>query len=454
MSVAIVGGGWAGLACAVELAAAGVPVCVFEAAKQLGGRARRVDIEGHALDNGQHILIGAYHETLRAMRLCGADPERLLQRLPLEIDYPRDGFRLRLPRLPAPFHLALGLLTARGCLPSEKWAAARLIRALRSQDYRLADDISVAALLDGDRQGRNIRRFLWEPLCLAALNTAPEHASARVFARVLRDTLDGARENSDLLLPRVDLGRVFPDAAARFITAHGGDIRLSARVAHIEWPLAIHGEKFGHVVIATAPRPAAALLREHAATQETVALLERYRHEPIATVYLAYPGRLDLPSRMPGMPGPLGQWVFDRSPPDGGDGIAACILSARGAWSERDNASLATALHGELQETLGRSLPEPVWQRVIRERYATFSCRPGLLRPSPETALPGLWLAGDHVCADYPATLEAAVRSGCDAARKILCRMGSHLENMLHSDLDSASGSGSGSDSGAGTFSS
>ena len=418
-AVAIIGGGWAGLACAVELAAAGVSVCLFEAAKQLGGRARCVDIEGHALDNGQHILIGAYRETLRMMRLCGADPERLLQRLPLEIDYPRDGFRLRLPRLPAPFHLALGLLTARGCAPAEKLAAARLVRALQGEDYRLADDMSVAALLDRHRQGKNLRRFLWEPLCLAALNTAPEHSSARIFARVLRDTLDGARENSDLLLPRVDLGRIFPDAAARFIVAHGGEIRLSARVTRIEWPLAIHGEKFGQVVIATAPRAAAALLREHAQTHATAALLDRYRYEPIGTVYLAYPCRLDLPSRMPGLPGPLGQWVFDRSPP-GSDGIAACILSAQGAWSEYDNAALATALHGELQETLGRALPEPLWQRVIRERYATFSCHPGLLRPPPETALPGLWLAGDHVYADYPATLESAVRSGCDAARKIL----------------------------------
>jgi squalene-associated FAD-dependent desaturase len=419
-AVAVIGGGWAGLACAAELAAAGVSVCVFEAAKQLGGRARRVDIEGHALDNGQHILIGAYRETLRTMRLCGADPERLLQRLPLEIDYPRDGFRLRLPRLSAPFHLALGLLTARGCPPMEKLAAARFVRALQGKDYRLADDVSVAALLDGHRQWGNIRRFLWEPLCLAALNTAPERASARIFVRVLRDTLDGARENSDLLLPRVDLGRVFPDAAARFIMTHGGEIRLSARVTRIEWPLAIHGEKFDHVVIATAPRPAANLLREHVATRETATLLDHYRYEPIGTVYLACPGRLDLPSPMPGLSGPLGQWVFDRSPPGGGDSIAACILSAQGAWSELDNASLAAALHGELRQTLGRSLPEPVWHRVIRERYATFSCHPGLLRPSPETALPGLWLAGDHVYAGYPATLEAAVRSACDVARKIL----------------------------------
>ena len=418
--VAVVGGGWAGLACAVELAAAGVPVRVFEAAKQPGGRARRVEVEGHALDNGQHILIGAYRETLRVMRLAGADPERLLRRLPLELSYPRAGFRLRLPRLPAPFHLAAGLLVARGCAPGEKLAAARFMRALQATGYRLAQDVSVAELLDRHRQRGSLRRFLWEPLCLAALNTAPQHASAQIFANVLRDGLDGARENSDLLLPRADLNRVFPDAAARFVAAHGGEIRLSARVERIERPLAVHGERFEHVVLAAAPRHAADLLRDHAETGGIAALLDAYCHEPIGTVYLAYPQPLRAPLPMLGMSGPLGQWVFDRGQLDGASGIAGCVLSARGAWDERDNASLAAALHAELQETLGRALPAPDWHRVIRERRATFSCRPGLLRPPAKTALPGLWLAGDYVCADYPATLEGAVRSGVAAARGIL----------------------------------
>ncbi|GHU31715.1 amine oxidoreductase [Betaproteobacteria bacterium] len=431
--VAIIGGGWAGLACAVELSAAGVPVCVFEAAKQLGGRARRVEfeqfegiegIEGHAFDNGQHLLIGAYHETLRIMRQCDADPERLLQRRSLELDYPRQGFRIRLPRLPAPFHLALGLLTARGCPPREKWVAVRFIRALQASNYQLTDDISVAELLDRHRQRENLRRFLWEPLCLAALNTPPERASAQIFANVLREVLDGTRENSDLLLPQTDLSQIFPDPAARFITARGGEIRLSARVECIECceqSLAINGERFEQAVIAAAPQHASSLLRHHAETRDIAALLDVYPFEPIGTVYLAYPESLRLSFPMLGMSGPLGQWVFDRSSqqPESAN-IVGCVLSAQGAWDERDNDSLATALHDELQQTLGRPLPEPNGYRVIRERRATFSCRPGLPRPPAKTALRGLWLAGDYVCAEYPATLEGAVRSGCRVARGIL----------------------------------
>jgi squalene-associated FAD-dependent desaturase len=422
--VAIIGGGWAGLACAVELSAAGAPVCVFEAAKQLGGRARRVEIEGHDLDNGQHLLIGAYRETLRVMRLSGADPERLLQRRPLELAYPRDGFRIRLPRLPAPLHLAAGLLAARGCPIGEKLAAARFMRALRADGYRLADDVFVTALLDRHRQQGKFRRLMWEPLCLAALNTPPARASAQIFANVLRDSLEGARENSDLLLPRADLGRVFPDAAARFITGHGGEIRLSTRVERIVRPLAIDGERFGRVVIATAPQHAADLLRGHAETFDIAVMIDAYRFEPIGTVYLAYPDTFSLPFPMLGMDGPLGQWVFDRSWQAGANGIVGCVLSAQGAWDERDNDALAAALHGELREMLGRALPELAWHRVIRERRATFSCHPGLPRPPAKTALRGVWLAGDYVCAGYPATLEGAVRSGCRAARDILADTG------------------------------
>ena len=106
--VAVVGAGWAGLAAAATLAERGHPVTVFEASRSLGGRARRVTIDGVDLDNGQHILIGAYAEALRLMRLVGADPERLLVRLPLELRY-ASGFHLRAPPLPAPLHLLAGL---------------------------------------------------------------------------------------------------------------------------------------------------------------------------------------------------------------------------------------------------------------------------------------------------------------------------------------------------------
>ncbi len=101
-------------------------------------------------------------------------------------------------------------------------------------------------------------------------------------------------------------------------------------------------------------------------------------------------------------------------------GVMGFVLSASGHWDEHESTALVAILHCELEKALGKSLPQPLWHHVIRERHATFSCRPDLPRPSAQTSLPGLWLAGDYVCAGYPATLEGAVRSGIEAAKRIL----------------------------------
>ena len=115
--VAVIGGGWSGLAAAVDLADHGCAVTLLEAAPQLGGRARRVELalgdRTFPLDNGQHLLIGAYRETLALMQRVGIDPQAAFLRLPFTLRYP-DGFALQAARLPAPLHLAGALLFARG----------------------------------------------------------------------------------------------------------------------------------------------------------------------------------------------------------------------------------------------------------------------------------------------------------------------------------------------------
>jgi squalene-associated FAD-dependent desaturase len=429
LKVAVVGGGWAGLAAAVECAGAGAQVTLFEAAKQLGGRARSVALNGQIVDNGQHLLLGAYRETLRLMRFVGADPEQRLKRTMLDLYYPGAGFRLRLPRLPSPFNLAFGLIAAPGASFTEKLGAIRFIRALQRADYRLAADCSVTDLLDAHRQSGQLRRLLWEALCLAALNTAPQYASAQIFANVLRDSLGGARADTDLLLPAADLDRVFALPAAAFINARDGEIRLASRVERIDADgerLAIGGERVDRVILATAPQHAAKLLAAPPETAATAALLAGYAYEPTGTVYAQYPSDLRLPLPMLGLDNDgaetLGQWVVDRGQLGGAPGLIAFVLSANGDWDQLSGEQLLAALQRELEHALGRKMPQPLWHRLIRERRATFACRPSLPRPAAATALRGLWLAGDYCCADYPATLEGAVRSGVAAARGALDR--------------------------------
>ena len=424
LNVAVIGAGWAGLAAAVELVAAGAVVTVFEAAKQLGGRARSVKRHGHRLDNGQHLLLGAYRETLRLMQTVGANPAEVLKRLPLELLYPGAGFHLRLPRLPAPLNLAIGLFAAQGAGLGEMFAAIRFMRDLQGCNYRLATDGTVAELLDRHGQQGKLRRYLWEPLCLAALNTAAPHASAQIFVNVLRDSLGGARADTDLLLPAADLDRVFPSAAADFIHAHGGKIRLATRVEQICPQLHIEGELFDRVILAVAPQHAASLLARLTETTAIAAMLADYTYEPIGTAYAGYPPEVSLPCPMLGLDGGregrLGQWVFDRGTLCATPGVMSFVLSAQSAWDQRDNAALVVILHDELEEALARHLPRPLWHWVIRERRATFFCRPDLPRPAAQTPLRDLWLAGDYTCADYPATLEGAVRSGIAAANGAL----------------------------------
>ena len=421
--VAVVGAGWAGLAAAATLAERGLAVTVFEASRSLGGRARRVTIDGVDLDNGQHILIGAYTEALRLMRLVGADPGHLLMRLPLELRH-ASGFHLRAPRLPAPLHLAAGIVSASGLTIAERIAAARFIGRLRRTRFTLATDESVEQLLARHGQRGVLRERLWVPLCVSALNTPPERASAQVFANVLRDTLGGGRAASDLLLPKADLGALFPAPAAAFIAARGGNVRLGAAVRTIardgaNFRLDADPDAFTHVILASAPPHAPALLGSLPELAGLAATLAAIEHEPIYTCYLQYPESVSLPFPMLGFSGGLLQWAFDRGTLSGHRGLIAAVLSASGDHEALTHAELAAAIHAELAAALG-GLPEPRWQRVIAERRATFSCRPGPVRPGNETPVRGVVLAGDYTASDYPATLEAAVRSGVAAANLVL----------------------------------
>lgn len=418
--VAVVGAGWAGLAAAVTLVERGIPVVVFEAARTAGGRARRVTLQDVDLDNGQHVLIGAYAETLRMMRAVGADPERLLLRIPLELRTD-SGFRLKAPRLPAPLHLLLGLASASGLGLRERLRAVRFVRRLRRRGFALAHDESVARLLEREAQGAALRANLWEPLCVSALNTLPDHASAQVFANVLRDTLGAARSASDLLLPRADLGALFPEPAVRHVAARGGEVRFGAPVrsiarAGVRFRLDADDRTFSHAIVACAPHHAAPLLRSFAALGRLVGALDAFEYEAIYTCYLQYPAEVRLPAPMLGFTRGLLQWAFDRAALGGPAGLVATVVSASGPHQSIAHADLAERLHRELAASVPRLRP-PLWTRVIAEKRATFSCRPGLLRPSNTTPVPGLFLAGDYTASDYPATLESAVRSGVAAAR-------------------------------------
>lgn len=391
------GAGYAGMAAAVTLAELGLRPVVFESGPVPGGRARRVATEGRELDNGQHILVGAYGELLRLMRVVGVPADALL-RLPLDLRY-ADGFRLR---------GAFDLLFS-GRIPlRERVDAVRFFMALKRKSFRLPEDMSVAALLERHRQNGVLGHYLWRPLCVSALNTPPERASAQVFATVLRDSLAGPSGASDLLLPKVDLSRLFPEPACEFIAKKGGEVRLQSPVRDLG---ALQAD-FDAVIVAVGPHQLKALLP---------ALAPEYEYQPIYTCYLQYPQYVTLPCPMLGLADGLVQWAFDRSALTGERGLIACVISAQGDHQQMAQEELAANCHNELKKALP-GLPDPQWSRVIGEKRATVACVPGMAKTDFGDNEQGLLFAGDYLDPDYPPTLEAAVRSGVRAAERLAQR--------------------------------
>ena len=414
--VAIVGGGWAGLAAAVAACERGLDVTLFEATRTLGGRARTLAVQGPdggelLLDNGQHIMIGAYLDTLALMEKVGVDLDAALLRLPLVMRDPR-GQGLALPAWPAPWDAAAGILGARGWSWADKLSLLRAAAGWQVTRFRCAPELSVAQLTR--RVTPRVRAQLIEPLCVAALNTPAERSSAQVFLRVLRDALFGRGYRgwggSNLLLPRQELGKLFPDAAQTWLAAHGATLRLGQRVASLARDGAawrVDGEAFDAIVLATPPSDAVRLLQASGiAAADWIACTQGLAYEAIATVYVTGGPRLPLP--MLALPSGPAQFVFDRSQLGAPEGVLAFVVSASPAGREeiaRDVLAQAASLGWQVRPL-----------QTVVEKRATFACVPGLQRP-PLAIAPGLWACGDYVEGPYPATLEGAVRAGLAVAR-------------------------------------
>ena len=432
--VAVIGAGWAGMAAAIAHRQAGRQVTVFEAARTVGGRARAVpgvlpDGTAATLDNGQHILIGAYTESLRLMRLVGVDPATALLRLPLTLQFP-DGQGLQLPDLPPPLDALLGIVRAKGWGWQDKVALLRTATAWQLRGFRCAPHTSVADLC-APLTPRLMAEFI-DPLCVSALNTPAREASGQVFLRVLQDSLFSGRGGSNLLLPRTDLGALFPEAAMRWLVQQGGQVVTGQRIQRLvplpsgRWQLAGTGgaaqgseatDAFDHITLAC-PSWEAARLVDGLATTAGLAAAARWsatanalRFEAITTVYAHASGaRLPLPMlALRNTAEHPAQFVFDRGQLDGQQGLLAFVVSA----SDGDRALIEQQVLQQAVAQLGLPGLRPV--QTVVEKRATFACTPGLQRPAMQV-LPGLTACGDYVDGPYPATLEGAVLSGTAVA--------------------------------------
>ena len=440
--IVIIGAGWAGLAAAVKLTQMGHNVTLYESAKQAGGRARSVTFDDKVVDNGQHLLIGAYSTCLSLMSTVGIDITNSLKRLPLlltvfdkeNINKPNSNnlaskLVIKAPKLPAPLHLLYALFTAKGLKFKDRLAALKFGFTLQRNNYKVKQDISVEELFRLTDQTDILIKQLWEPLCLSTLNTPIKEASANVFMRVFKDAFTNKRKDADLLVPTVDLSQLFPDAAIKYIETHGGKVYLKSRVEQIKikknqitsLTATVDDNsqtiKTSNIIIATAPQNLIKLLENHRELKPLKNKINQFHYQPIVTVYLQYPKETQINPGMIGMSSSISQWIFDRGHFCQQSGLFSVVISAKGTHMTMDDDKLTKTVHDEVTMLLPNS-PALINSFVIREKRATFACNVNInnIRPHNSTDVKGLFLAGDYTDTDYPATLEGAVRSGINAA--------------------------------------
>lgn len=432
--VIIVGGGWAGLAAAVELTQKQIPVLIIEAAKQLGGRTRRIHFADRAVDYGQHILFGGFRQILDLLETMAIPTAKVFNRSSYELihRYAMEGeLSFKLPSLPYPLKMLVGLGLARGLCWSDKICILRFLAYLRKQSYpQVPDQPLLPALQSGQQSASSIKRF-WQPLCRLLMSTDLDTASFNIFASIMNTLILSGNDHADMLIPHGELSRVLADPAADYIEQHGGQIHLGHQVTglHIEGDrvtgVQVEDQSVaGSHVILTSPASALpAMFAPHEHLQAIARQASNIPYREILQVYLHYPSKTVLPAPFICLPGPLTSFIADKRH-QGCPGIMAVTVDGN-----------LEALGCSEEEMLARTIAEvaaqfPHWEPpsahlLMPVKDAAVKCSPELdtLRPDIATPVSGLWLAGEYVAGDPWPSLDNAVATGRRCARQVIAAL-------------------------------
>lgn len=441
--IVVAGGGLAGLSAAVRLASQNVSreVVVLEATAAGGGRARSFDHgrSGYELDNGQHLMMGCYFETLAFLRTLGRDHCVEFQRN-MAVDMIQPGGRrvtMRCPALPAPLHLGAGLLAMRGLGLLHKASALRAGLLLRGEVDRPDDNETCDAWLRRLGQTQPIRNAFWEPLIWGTLNDDPLVSSAAMLMAVLERAFLGTRDASSFGIPKVPLSKLYVDPALRYLDGRGVEVRTASPVRGIDVGadgvqavVLRSGERIetDTVISALPPKPLLAALPDPVLRDPVFSDITKLDTSPIVNLWVVLDKALWRDTHFVGLISSPLHWLFDRSAIEGldepGRVLVNCTISgARGMVDDRPQV-LIDLFKAEMKRFFPGKSFTVLESKVIKEKKATITHAAGTYQYRPETVSPvrGLYLAGDWVRTGLPATIESAVLSGHEAAKVVTAR--------------------------------
>ncbi len=445
--VVVIGGGFAGLSAGVALAERGFRVAVLERKPALGGRAYSfADPEsGDFVDNGQHVLMGCYGETLDFLKKIGTyDKLVFLENLSIEMIAPGGASAtLRTGRLPGPLHMAAAVLRYRHLSFRERLSllrAGRRLLAMHRSERTFLEQTDVATLMDRLRQSESARQSFWYPVTIATLNEEPAHASSALLAEVLKRAFFARRRDSAFVYSKVGLSDLYCGAATTFIEQRGGVVASRAGVealeagpdGAIERVLLRDGRKLtaGNFIAAVPPGPLLQMLPPGAGDDPMFARLANFKYSPIICVHV-WLDREVTDSAFVGFIGTTTQWMFNKRKifDEGGrrhPGYLSFVISGARALVERSNEELLDQVLGDLRAMIPATREAKLVKAlVLKEKQATMAPGPHshALRPGTSTPFRNLFLAGDWIQTGLPATIESAVISGRAAADAIAARV-------------------------------
>lgn len=419
----VIGGGIAGLTAAAYLLKEGIKVTVLESSPKLGGRAYSfIDQKTKGLiDNGQHILMGCYADTLRFLRLIGAQENFIYQKR-LEVNFLKPGEKIvQLKSFPVfyPLNLLFALLNFKILSVKEKMSVLGFMIKLPFTSHQKLINKNVKEWLGENNQSENIISSLWGMIAVGALNTSIEKASAMMFREILMKIFFGGNFSSTIILPKEGLSESYVNNAKNFIEKNAGEIKLSSTVGGTVitgdkvTSIKINGEAFNDFdfLISTIPFHSVLKLIPESFFDKEIS----FDHSSILNIHL-WLKKNPLKGSFYGLINSPVHWIFNKQ-----DHLNLVISDADYLMNESTE-KLLEMCKTELIKYLGIDELEIQHYKILKEKRATFIPSKNIIysRPKSKTKINNLYLAGDWIDTGYPSTIESAVKSGRIVAELII----------------------------------